>query len=175
MHKARSTDVSNNTTPVSLSSESNKFKGRASTKETSSGLDQRRHGGKNIHVSAGEQIVSSKNRTPGKSYIYHMDASFCKDTMNNTNSQISDNNFPTISQTGSASTGKQGYGLKKKGPKSSKTDTSLKSKSSGKETVAKRGKKDSSSSKNKPHQEYLKLKNEGVLKYMPKLSIDIPF
>lgn len=76
MHKARSTDVSNNTTPVSLPPENNKFKSRALTKETSSGLDQRRHGGKNIHVSAGEQIVSNKNRTPGKSYIYHMDASF---------------------------------------------------------------------------------------------------
>lgn len=95
--------------------------------------------------------------------------------MNNTNSQISDKNFPTISQTGSAATSKQGYASKKKGPKNSKTESNLKSKSTAKDAIPKRGKKDSSSSKNKPHQEYLKLKNDGVLKYMPKLSIDIPF
>lgn len=95
--------------------------------------------------------------------------------MNSTNSQISDSNFPTISQTSSSNTNKTGYSLKKRGAKSTKTDTSSKGRATTKDSFAKRGKKDSTSSKGKPHHEYLKLKNDGVLKHMPKLSIDIPF
>lgn len=95
------------------------IKGRAMGRGMNSETEKRILDKKNMHISIGEQIITNKNKTPNKSYIYRMNTSFSKEGSSGKNgtSPTSDGSLPTISNTHISADQESSTIIKKKGGK----------------------------------------------------------
>ena len=176
--KMRSTESSSSATPISSSVQNYGAKGRAIAQGGSSSVGSRKLMKKGVQMSITDS--AGAKRTPGKSYIYRMNSSFSKDgSSNSTTMPQTENNLPTISQSGTKYKFSIFISLFYIGKSNNESnDQSDKSKQISKEAISKMAsfKNDASSNsqKIKSQNELARLKQSGALKYLPKLSIEVP-